>query len=129
MAEITRSLAVQHHQRFPHGLDDIVGVIPRRNDAVIQSPELFGCLLQLGDPGKSNHQPVDRIVRRAIGQNPHEVVVPSLGLHFYLFGDQGLENFPEVGFQPIILQVGDKVADRPPDISRDQVHHSESSRG
>ena len=47
-----------------------------------------------------------------------------LGLHFHLFGNQGVQHRLHVLHQAVIAhQVGDDVAHRPPHVGQDQVDH------
>ena len=67
------------------------------------------------------HQPVNHVVRRAIGQDAHLAPFAVPGLHFPFLEDQRAQHLGGVGLEFVVAQIGGQVADGPADVGRDQL--------
>src|SRR4029434_4086041 len=91
-------LCIEHHQRFPHGLDNALGV-----DTGFVGKQLS--LLQLGHIHERDHQAVDHVLDSTIGPHPHEIPGACLRVYLPFLRDQGLEDLLRIVLQADVFQV------------------------
>ena len=109
-------LLIEHDERLANGVDDAVGIGPRRLDCP------FGCF-PVGYVGEGDNHPLNPIVLGPVGQNatgvPRSIVPLDFAVRRHLAG----ENRVGVGEQASVVDAAGQVGERPADVHSDDAKH------
>ena len=101
--------AIENHKRLANGLDDAVGIGPRRFDFAFRH-------LQLGNIGEGDDHALDPVVMRLVGQDAPCIPCPFIAFDLAAEGHEIRQHRCGIDEEILIVGTAGKVGERPSDV-------------